>query len=999
MVTHRFFRDFSSAVFPLLFLPSLSLGLIGKEAQAQRSLVAARTVSSAAETELVDAGAVPASQPMHLTVRLAPSGERAAVLDQLLANQIDVSSAKFHHWLTPDQYAASYGVTSEQLYATTSWLESQGLKVDGVSPAHTRVFVSGTVAQVQSAFSVTLRNYNVSGVQHYASRGLPSVPKAVASSVAEISGLDDLPAVSRTRVVAMNTAGVSTDLSSEATDPLDAVATAIEANTAPILTVAASDCTAAPSAADYEAYRALFRQASAQGITVLTASSCGDQADAATPRNLANATAVVTSPLAEAIEATDGRPFWQAAPGLPADQLRHSPDVSVTSVEALAKTISTIVDETGSRQGNVNANLYALASTPDLYTQADGQNGTWEPETGLGTVDLQTLLKVYPRATGAISTATSLIADTYSVKYGTPITLTSSVLPASYAASNPSGTVTFTSASGAIGSSAITNGTATFTISNLSVGTYSVTATYSGDTNYASSTSTSSIVITVSIVNATVTATVAPAQSVPYGSTATVTATVTMGTSAAAPSGTVSSQIQSVTGSLSTATLSPNPGGNSATANIVLNAPPPGGSPYTIETTCAGNQNFQCQTPALIKNFTTVKGYTTTTVTTSPQAPQAGEAITFTATVNNSGNGTGTYNFSGNVSFYDNGVLFATAPVATNIATTSKALAGNVLHSITAKYSGDANWNTSTSSPQSVQPTLLPANLTLSSNASQSTTLAGINLILTASVYTTATSAIGPTGNVIFYDTFNGTVIQLGTATAVTPNGPNQSIAVFSTTGLLAGSHSIYAVFNGDANFTTATSSTLSITVADYTLTKVPQTLTLKAGQTGKAVILLGMVGGFGGSVTFGCTPPPSSATTCSFSPVTLNGGGTTTLTITTTAATTTTKTAGSRNLINTWNLFGGTALATLFWFAAPRRRTSLSRLLLILAAVAITANLGCGSGLDKGTGSSGSTGSGGSTSTDSGTPLGTQNVIITTAGTDGVNTVRHTDQLQVTVQ
>jgi hypothetical protein len=463
---------------------------------------------------------------------------------------------------------------------------------------------------------------------------------------------------------------------------------------------------------------------------------------------------------------------------------------------------------------------------------------------------------------------------------------------------------------------------------------------------------------------------------------------VTLTTSSASPSGTVSAQIQGTPDSLATATLSPNPGGNSATANIVLNAPKPGGSPYTIETTCVGNQNFQCQTPALIKNFTTVKGYSTPTVTTSPQAPQAGEPVTITATINNSGNGTGSYSFSGNVSFYDNGILMATAPVATNTATTSKTLSGNVVHSIVAKYAGDANWNASTSAPQSVQPTLLPSTLTLTSNAS--TSLAGVNLILTATVYTTATSSVGPTGNVIFYDTFNGSVIQLGTATAVTPNGPNQSIAIFTTTGLLAGSHSIYAVYNGDANFNVANSSTLPITIADFTITKVPQTLTLKAGQNGKAVLLLGMVGGFRGTVTFGCTPPPNTETTCSFSPLSLTGGGSTTLQITTTAATK--QVAENDGIHSEWNLFGGTALAALLWFAVPRRRAGLSKLLLLLAAVAITANLGCGSGKD-------STDTDPGTVTDSGTPLGTQTFTITTAGSDGVNTVRHTDQYQVTIQ
>jgi hypothetical protein len=233
----------------------------------------------------------------------------------------------------------------------------------------------------------------------------------------------------------------------------------------------------------------------------------------------------------------------------------------------------------------------------------------------------------------------------------------------------------------------------------------------------------------------------------------------------------------------------------------------------------------------------------------------------------------------------------------------------------------------------------------------------------------------------------------LGTATAVTPNGPNQSIAVFSTTGLQAGSHSIYAVYNGDANFSTATSATLPITVADFTITKIPQTLTLKAGQNGKAVLLLGMVGGFGGTVTFGCTPPANTETTCSFSPVSLTGGGSTTLQITTTAPTTTTTTASNRtNSAGTWNFFGGTALAALIWFAAPRRRGSLAKLLLLMLAVAVTANLGCGSGKNSSNGGS-------TTPTDSGTPLGTLSFTITTAGSDGTNTVRHTDTFQVTVQ
>ncbi len=56
-------------------------------------------------------------------------------------------------------------------------------------------------------------------------------------------------------------------------------------------------------------------------------------------------------------------------------------------------------------------------------------------------------------------------------------------------------------------------------------------------------------------------------------------------------------------------------------------------------------------------------------------------------------------------------------------------------------------------------------------------------------------------------------MIPLGSTTLV-PNGPDQSIAVFSTTGLLAGTHVIEAIYNGDGNFNTATSSALSFTLS-----------------------------------------------------------------------------------------------------------------------------------------------------------------------------------------
>ena len=566
--------------------------------------------------------------------------------------------------------------------------------------------------------------------------------------------------------------------------------------------------------------------------------------------------------------------------------------------------------------------------------------------------------------------------------------------PTSYASLPPTGSVTFIASGQTLGSVTIDNsGAAVLNASNtINVGVYSITANYSGDSNYTPSTTSPPIVVTVSIVNATLTATISPKANVPYGSTATVTATVGLPGPNAAPSGTVSAQIQGITGAVYSATLSPNPGGNTATVNININAPKPQTGPYTVSVTCTGNQNFQCQSPAT-PTFTSAKGNTNVTVSLTPAAPQAGQPVTITATVNNNGNGTDTYTFSGNIVFTDTTTnkTLATVPVGTNTAATSQTLAGNIQHNIVATYSGDSNWNGSASTPASVTPTLLPSTLTVTSNVTSA--LAGVNVVITATVFTTAVNAVGPTGTVSFYDTYNGSIVQLGgSAGAITlaPNGPNQSIARLTTTGLLAGTHSIYAVYGGDANFSPATSSTLPLNLTDYNLIMNPQTLTLKAGQTGQVVMLIGSVGGFSGTVSFGCTPPASTETTCSFNPATLQGGGATTMTIITTApmAKPVQQALGRKG---GWRLGAGSALAMLLCFALPRRRRAMPLLLTSLFALALVPVLGCGLG---GTATTTPT-----PPTDPGSPLGTQSFIITTAGTDGVNTARHNYQYQVTIQ
>ncbi len=997
----RGFRTFTSCTV-LPFVTFLSVVSPPTMLFAQRATIAARALTTSPANEdatTTDIGPLPNSQPVTFTLRLTPTPARSAALDQFLVGVTTQSSPNYHKWLTPQQFAAEYGATEDQIATVTAWAQSQGLSVASISPAKTRMTLSGTADQVQRAFAVSLHRYVVMGTARFANSSAPSVPFAIAPIIAGVSGLDDIPVAPAT-VSAVSLVGRVTILSTADSNPLLVAAASVDSNLSPVLVLNMASCSADLPQQDIDAYQALFRQAAAQGTTILATNTCesSTNADRATPGQLLTLPEVTALNLSAsgspdtAIALTAARPGWQVAPGLPDDAMRHQPDLTTASVAAFSQTLTTLERETGTRQGNINAILYSLSSSPGLYTQPDSvPAGTWEAPTGLGTIDLAVLAKVFPRAIGAFATTTSLSSSSYAVTYGQALVLTSKVLAPVYTNANPTGTVVFSATTqGVIGNATVdSTGAATLSLSTgLTVGAYTVTATYSGDANYAASSSTSAVIITVSIANGVIVATISPSVSVPYGSTATVTATVTLPSSSLPPTGTVSAAVQGVTGAVASAALTPNPGGNSGTGNIVVVVPPPG--TYTVQVTCAGNTNFLCQTPINIA-VTTIKGGTNVNVTATPVAPQAGQPVTLTAYVSSAGNGPGPYSFTGTMTFYDNGKIIASGAVASNQASASITLAGNVTHSIVASYSGDTNWALSTSTPQTINPTLLPSTITLSSNVSNA--LSGVNIVFTATVFTTVANTVGPTGTISFYDTFNGSIVQLGGTTGLitlTPNGPNQSIARLTTTGLLPGTHSVYAIYNGDANFAAATSLSLPMTITDYTLTMNPQTITVKAGQSGQVVMLVGLVGGFKGTVSFGCTPPSGANATCSFSPALLQGGGSTTMTITTTAPKAR-PVQEAKDATKFWPLGAGSALAFALCSFVPRRRRTVPLLLTALLMVGLFPGLGCGLGGDAPASPT--------IPTDGGTPLGTQTFTITTAGNDGVNTVRHTYQYQVTIQ
>lgn len=139
-----------------------------------------------------DGGRMPGdSRLTGISIYFNRTAAQNADLNALLAAQQDPQSSLYHQWLTPDQFAARFGMAQSDLAKVESWLQQQGFSIDSVARSRNMIRFSGSVSQVESAFGTQMHYYNVAGGRHFAPSTPLSVPAAIASAVAGIRNLND----------------------------------------------------------------------------------------------------------------------------------------------------------------------------------------------------------------------------------------------------------------------------------------------------------------------------------------------------------------------------------------------------------------------------------------------------------------------------------------------------------------------------------------------------------------------------------------------------------------------------------------------------------------------------------------------------------------------------------------------------------------------------------------------------------------------------------------
>jgi len=162
--------------------------------------VAGAAPATTGRTVLVDSAAPAVAQHAHMSASVAATASVSFDLTLALANAAgaaaefkavsDPTSASYHHYLSDAAWIAEYAPTQAEVTAAQTWLRASGFTVGAVPKDRLFVPASGTAAQVEKAFGVSLGYYTVNGKTTQLTNAAPSIPSSLAGTVAGVVGLN-----------------------------------------------------------------------------------------------------------------------------------------------------------------------------------------------------------------------------------------------------------------------------------------------------------------------------------------------------------------------------------------------------------------------------------------------------------------------------------------------------------------------------------------------------------------------------------------------------------------------------------------------------------------------------------------------------------------------------------------------------------------------------------------------------------------------------------------
>ena len=129
----------------------------------------------------------------QLTIGVNLALRNEAQLETIIAQVSDRKSPNYGHYLTPDQFAATYGPTQSQVQQVVDHLRASGLTVGSVSSNRTIVEATGPVSAVEATFGVTISDWHDREQKRdfFGNDTEATLPAAIASYVVGVAGLNN----------------------------------------------------------------------------------------------------------------------------------------------------------------------------------------------------------------------------------------------------------------------------------------------------------------------------------------------------------------------------------------------------------------------------------------------------------------------------------------------------------------------------------------------------------------------------------------------------------------------------------------------------------------------------------------------------------------------------------------------------------------------------------------------------------------------------------------
>ncbi len=492
---------------------------------------------------------------------------------------------------------------------------------------------------------------------------------------------------------------------------------------------------------------------------------------------------------------------------------------------------------------NYNFNLSSTSPAKWAGVSYAGQSATdqvgttWHVPPSIGAKEFTT---APPVGTVQASTVTLSVTPNPATT-GQMITLTAAV--AASGGVVPTGSVTFTAGGTTLGTGTLNGaGVASVTSSSLAIGTYTVVASYSGDSVYGSGLSSATPLVVNAVPVVLVTpqvGLVASPTAAGVGQMVTLTASVAT-TGGVVPTGTMTF---SAGGSL-LGTASLNAAGGAALSTSSLAA-----GTYLMSARYSGDGVYAAGSSGTVSVVVSGTPGTVTiapvSLVVSPNPVTAGQVVTYTASVAATGSGVPT----GTMVFYAGGTVVGTAGLnLAGVATVKNSSLAAGTYAVTASYSGDSLYGSADSNGVSLVVKAASTGLISSQvalNAAPNPVTAGQAVTFTGSVIMSGSSV--PTGTITFFVAG----ASIGSASL---NGAG--VATVVTSSLAAGKFSVTASYSGDTVYSAGLATTGALTVTAAPVALVTPQVTLVAAPNpvtaGQAVTLTGSVATTGSAVATG---------------------------------------------------------------------------------------------------------------------------------------------------